>query len=222
MVFALHALTTPRPPCHLAVAGTGSRRGGACAAVLRGVLPAPPLRATGLGASRLSRGRSRAAAGSPENGLATMSDIISELSEPLPDEMLKTLYADNGKPLPYIPWFTAQKILDQHAPGWCGEVRNVVFSPRDGSVTVTYRVSVPTADCGLVYRDATGTEPATGAGGRSFGDPTQRAEQQAFRRACARFGLGLYLYGIEGFGEGVSPPPPPVAGRGAGRGGGRG
>ena len=27
-----------------------------------------------------------------------------------------------------------------------------------------------------------------------YGDPVQKAEAMAFRRACARFGLGLHLY----------------------------
>jgi hypothetical protein len=44
-----------------------------------------------------------------------------------------------------------------------------------------------------IFREATGTEQlSTSPGGP---DPVQMAEQMAFRRAAARFGLGLDLYG---------------------------
>jgi hypothetical protein len=42
-----------------------------------------------------------------------------------------------------------------------------------------------------IYREATGTASAEETG---FGDPVQKAEGMAFRRACARLGLGLHLY----------------------------
>lgn len=42
-----------------------------------------------------------------------------------------------------------------------------------------------------MYRESTGTASLDDAG---YGDPVQKAEAMAFRRACARFGLGLHLY----------------------------
>jgi len=42
-----------------------------------------------------------------------------------------------------------------------------------------------------IYRDATGTASVDDT---SYGDPVQKAEAMAFRRACARLGLGLHLY----------------------------
>ena len=58
-------------------------------------------------------------------------------------------------------------------------------------VFVVYEITVPTRH-GDVVRQATGTEELEMSG---YGDPTSNAESMAFRRACARFGLGLYLYG---------------------------
>lgn len=42
-----------------------------------------------------------------------------------------------------------------------------------------------------IYREASGTAGARNTG---YGDPVQKAEAMAFRRACARLGLGLHLY----------------------------
>ena len=53
---------------------------------------------------------------------------------------------------------------------------------------VTYTIRIPTAE-GVVSRSATGSEKL----GSGF-DPVASAEQQAFKRAAARFGIGLDLY----------------------------
>ncbi|KAH9619111.1 hypothetical protein KSS87_006994 [Heliosperma pusillum] len=73
--------------------------------------------------------------------------------------------------------------------GWCGEVRDVIFSD-DGSITVVYRVIIRGSD-GEAYREATGTIMSSDT---EAGDPVAGAEELAFVKACARFGLGLYLY----------------------------
>ncbi|KAG4966694.1 hypothetical protein JHK87_032345 [Glycine soja] len=52
---------------------------------------------------------------------------------------------------------------------WSGEVRNISYSPDSKSVSVVYRVTL-------------------------YGTDAEKAEAIAFRRACARFGLGLHLY----------------------------
>lgn len=79
-------------------------------------------------------------------------------------------------------------MLSFYAPGWCGEIRDVIFSD-NGSVTVVYRVTVRGSD-GEAHRESTGTvTPSDGDV-----DPVAAAEQLAFVRACSRFGLGLYLY----------------------------
>jgi hypothetical protein len=51
--------------------------------------------------------------------------------------------------------------------------------------------SVPHAE-GVIWREATGYEPLPVKG---YGDPTSTAESMALRRAAAKIGLCLYLYG---------------------------
>jgi len=85
----------------------------------------------------------------------------------------------------YLEWFTVNRILDTYCPGWSGEA--VVTTVGD-TVIVTYTIRIPTAE-GVVSRSATGSEKL----GSGF-DPVASAEQQAFKRAAARFGIGLDLY----------------------------
>jgi hypothetical protein len=80
-------------------------------------------------------------------------------------------------------------MLSFYAPGWCGEVRDVIYTD-NGKVTVIYRVTVRGTD-GEVHREAAGTTSLNDA---RFDDPVAAAEEAAFCKACARFGFGLYLY----------------------------
>ncbi|KAF7836385.1 DNA repair RAD52-like protein 1, mitochondrial [Senna tora] len=73
---------------------------------------------------------------------------------------------------------------------WSGEVRNISYSADGKSVSVVYRVTLYGTDA-EIFRESTGTASLDDT---SYGDPVQKAEAMAFRRACARFGLGLYLY----------------------------
>ena len=81
-------------------------------------------------------------------------------------------------------------MLSFYAPGWCGELRNVIFSADGRSVSVVYCVTIQGSD-GEAYRESSGT---VSLDDNQFEDPVQVAEAMAFRRACARFGLGLCLY----------------------------
>ena len=85
----------------------------------------------------------------------------------------------------YLEWFAVNRILDAHCPGWSGEA---VVATAGDTVIVTYTIRIPTAE-GVVSRSATGSEKL----GSGF-DPVASAEQQAFKRAAARFGIGLDLY----------------------------
>jgi len=85
----------------------------------------------------------------------------------------------------YLEWFTVNRILDTHCPGWSGEA---VVTTAGDTIIVTYTLRIPTAE-GVVSRSATGSEKL----GSGF-DPVASAEQQAFKRAAARFGIGLDLY----------------------------
>lgn len=73
---------------------------------------------------------------------------------------------------------------------WSGEVRSITFSADGKSVSVVYRVTLYGTDA-EIYRESTGTASTDDKG---YGDPVQKAEAMAFRRACARLGLGLHLY----------------------------
>ncbi|KAL5538926.1 hypothetical protein UlMin_042834 [Ulmus minor] len=124
-----------------------------------------------------------------------LAEILRDLNKRIPDNIIKTpstpLDSDDSAPAatPFIPWYHANRMLSFYAPGWCGEIRDVIFSD-NGGVTVVYRVTVRGSD-GEAYRESSGTiSPSDG----HIVDPVAAAEEIAFCRACARFGLGLYLY----------------------------
>lgn len=118
-----------------------------------------------------------------------LAEILRDMNKRVPDHLLKTRN-DNGVILKYIPWYHANRMLSFYAPGWSGEVRSIVFSEDGSTVSVVYRVTIRGSD-GECFRESSGTAAVQDT---SFGDPVQKAEGMAFRRACARFGLGLYLY----------------------------
>ena len=82
------------------------------------------------------------------------------------------------------------RILNLYAPEWSGEVKGITYSADGKSVSVVYRVTLYGIDAEM-HREATGTATVNEPG---YGDAVQKAEAMAFRRACARFGLGLHLY----------------------------
>jgi hypothetical protein len=142
----------------------------------------------------------------------TLSQIQAALSRPLPRSVLATRRQGKAT-IAYIPWYTANKILDKYAPGWTWEIRDLKLS--GDRLFLVGRLTIPTQE-GNVYREATGTEllkdskvikdgdgnafrddydrPLTEAVELAYGDPSSNAESMAFRRAAAKFGLGLYLY----------------------------
>ncbi|PIN01172.1 hypothetical protein CDL12_26325 [Handroanthus impetiginosus] len=114
-----------------------------------------------------------------------LAEILRDLNKRIPDNIIKS-HEDHST---FIPWYQANRMLSFYAPGWCGEIRDVIFS-ENGSVTVVYRVTVRGSD-GEAHRESTGT---VSPGNDNIVDPVAAAEEIAFCRACARFGLGLYLY----------------------------
>ncbi|KAG6552263.1 hypothetical protein Mapa_006113 [Marchantia paleacea] len=118
-----------------------------------------------------------------------LAEILRDMNKRVPDKVLK-VRMDEGVPLKYIPWYHANRMLSFYAPGWSGEVRNITFSSDGKTVSVVYRVTIRGLD-GEAWRESSGTATLDDV---HFGDPVQKAEGMAFRRACARFGLGLYLY----------------------------
>jgi len=120
--------------------------------------------------------------------LPSIQDIIADLSQPVNPKRLKTR-KQGGKQITYLPWYQAVRYLDHYAPGWSYEVRAVTAV--GDAIAITVRILIPCAE-GLVWREATGYEPLNVKG---YGDPTSNAESMALRRAAAKFGLCLYLYG---------------------------
>ena len=125
----------------------------------------------------------------------TLKQTIEALSRPIPRSMLGVL-KDKGN-CQYIPWYTANTVLDKYCPGWTWEITQTTFSA--DRIYLVGRLTITTSE-GRTYREATGTETLkfTKKDGtiieQPMGDPSSNAESMAFRRACAKFGLGLYLY----------------------------
>ena len=126
----------------------------------------------------------------------SLAQIERVLSRPIPNSMLRTKEIKGNK-ITYLPWYVANRILTKYAPGWTFEVTK--FEIGRDRVFLVGRLTIPTSE-GNVYREATGTEllKDTDRNGQpkeiAYGDPSSKAESMAFRRCCARFGLGLYLY----------------------------
>jgi hypothetical protein len=118
--------------------------------------------------------------------------------------------------LTFVPWFNVAKLLDRCAPGWEGSINHI--QQAGDRLILTYRLTIHAQE-GEFTREATGTEllkedreiwigekpnrqqlkdefdrPVTEPRELAYGDPSSNAESMAFRRAAAKFGLGLYLY----------------------------
>ncbi|KAJ4877799.1 hypothetical protein Rs2_42817 [Raphanus sativus] len=118
-------------------------------------------------------------------------EILRDLNKKIPDNIVKSHGpGSNAASSGFIPWYHANRMLSFYAPGWCGEVRDVIYSENGSVVTVVYRLTIRGSD-GEAHRESTGTATMTGD---HIEDPVAEAEEMAFCRACARFGLGLYLY----------------------------
>lgn len=145
----------------------------------------------------------------------TIAQIEEALSRPIPKSILRTRRQGIAN-LTYIPWYKVNEILNKYAPGWTWEI--VSIHTTADRLFLTGRLTIPAAE-GNIYREGTGTEllkeekaiwigekpnrqllkdefdrPVTELKELAYGDPSSNAESMAFRRAAARFGLGLYLY----------------------------
>ena len=119
-----------------------------------------------------------------------LAEITADLAKPVPQRFLAQ--RKQGKQeLTYIPWHHVNRLLDYYAPGWEGEVTKIICT--EDRVFVTYRLTIHAAE-GAFSREATGTELLNCS---SYGDPTSNAESMSFRRAAARFGLGLQRFSDE-------------------------
>ena len=116
-----------------------------------------------------------------------INDILSDLSLDVPKRVLKSKKL-GGNNITYIPWFKVAQMMDFYAPGWEYEITDRTLTQTH--IILTVRVYI-NAEEGRFYREATGLEKLDAKG---FGDPSSNAESMAFRRACAKWGLGLKLY----------------------------
>ncbi|XWS44554.1 hypothetical protein CRYUN_Cryun15aG0056200 [Craigia yunnanensis] len=114
-------------------------------------------------------------------------EILRDLNKRIPDNIINPPISSSSST--FIPWYHANRMLSFYAPGWCGEVRDVIFAD-NGTITVVYRLTIRGSD-GEAHRESTGTVTSSDV---NIVDPVAAAEEIAFCRACARFGLGLYLY----------------------------
>jgi len=126
----------------------------------------------------------------------TIAQITAALSRPLPKSITASR-KQGGKEITFIPWNQVNRVLDKYAIGWSWTITNILTT--DDRIFLSGRLTIPTCD-GDISREATGTEELkeTTRDGeireRAYGNPSSNAESMAFRRASARFGLGLYLY----------------------------
>jgi hypothetical protein len=127
--------------------------------------------------------------------LRTLAEIQNDLSKPIPRRLLKSKTV-GGQKILFLPWHTAVKFLDLFAYGWTYELPLIVPTP--DRLVVTARINIPTSDCGIVWREATGQEEWTTT---KYGDPSSNAESMGLRRAASKFGLGLGLYEAEHGGD---------------------
>lgn len=119
-------------------------------------------------------------------------DVLADLSKPVPWNFISWLEKEDKKRgtkscIPYLHWYDCNLILDYVSPGWSGQLIQV---PQGDRFVLGYEITLLCAD-GAIVRASTGDAEL---GGVMFGSSNTNSESQAFRRACARFGLGLYLY----------------------------
>lgn len=117
-----------------------------------------------------------------------LAEILADLARPLPSRFLSQR-RQGGQQIPYLSWHHANKLMDYFTGGgWEGSVTNLSCTTND--VFVVYKVIIHAAE-GKFGREATGSERLDN---NAWGEAIAKAESQAFRRACARWGLALYLY----------------------------
>ncbi len=114
-----------------------------------------------------------------------ITEILPDLSKPVPKRFIEQR-KQGGATLDYIPWYND------------GQVKQIVTT--GDRLFLTYAMTIEAAE-GSFTREATGTELLKEVNRKSgeihelaYGDPSSNGESMAFRRASAKFGLGLHLY----------------------------
>jgi hypothetical protein len=120
-----------------------------------------------------------------------LADILNDFTRPIPKEYLrkKPVYSKGKKTgeVDYAHWSGYVRLLLQYCPGYSWQVRTQYLSDR---VVVEGQLTLTAAEGSFIY-EATGVEFLEN---NNFGDAVYDAESSAMRRACAKTGLGLYLW----------------------------
>lgn len=120
-----------------------------------------------------------------------LADILNDFLRPIPKEYLrkKPVYSRGKKTgeVDYAHWSSYVKLLLQYCPGYSWQIRTQYLSDR---VVVEGQLTINAAEGSFIY-EATGVEFLEN---NNFGDAVYDAESSAMRRACAKSGLGLYLW----------------------------
>lgn len=108
---------------------------------------------------------------------------LERLRERIPDSLLRSR-KQGGNTLSYISWYDACNLLDERAPGWSMEIKQV------GEIAGKVYVRVALTIEGIT-RENIGCEDEELKG---YGDVFSNSVGMALRRAAALFGLGRHLY----------------------------
>jgi hypothetical protein len=115
-------------------------------------------------------------------------ETLAELHRPIDPRHFKTRKIGNTT-LTYCSWSTIARHLHHRCPGWCWAVESVQVI--GGSVVVTGRLTIPTADGDLLHYSAVASAPLESP---SKAPPSEVAVSGCLRRAAALAGLGLDLW----------------------------
>lgn len=78
----------------------------------------------------------------------SLEQIRAALAQPLPASMIETKTL-KGRSIQFIPWHTANRILDKYAPGWTWEICRMGLSA--DRIFLVGRLTIPTRE-GSLYR----------------------------------------------------------------------
>ncbi len=83
-----------------------------------------------------------------------ITEILADLSKPVPKRFIEQR-KQGGVMLDYIPWYNVCKLLDYYAPGWHGQIKQMITT--SDRLFLTYALTLEAAE-GSFTREATRTE----------------------------------------------------------------
>lgn len=114
-------------------------------------------------------------------------EIMTDLRKPISSRFIKSK-SIKGQQIKFVSWYQLNRLMDFYCPGW---EFSLTTSYDHKKVCVVGSLTIK-AEEGDFTRSSTGSENSDLD---TYGDPYSNAEAQAFRRCCARWGLGLHLKG---------------------------